>query len=165
MNTQCNKKACIISFIAVLAWLFGYDWFVHGTLMKADYEATASLWRTPEDMQQLWSWCIAYHVVLAAVLVCFFKKFRKGYSACCPESQNTCCPIKTGGVCFGLKVGLIMGLMHVSSYLWMPIPGALAVKWFVIYLVQGIGAGAVLGIVSGKFAGNGSCETTKDKSA
>lgn len=158
MVSECNKKACVISFIAALAFVFGYDWFVHGQLLKADYEATASLWRTPEEMEQFWPWCIAYHIALAAILTCLFKKFRKGVLACCPDSANTCCPIKTGGLCFGVKIGLLLGIVHASSYIWLPIPGSLAIKWLLTGLGQGIGVGVILGIISGKFSG-GSCGT------
>lgn len=148
---KCDKKTCIISFIAVFAFLFGYDWLVHGTLFKPDYDALSGVItvRPEEEMKQLFIWCIAYHALLAAVVTCLFKKFRKGMIACCPESANTCCPIKTGGLCFGLKIGLLLALAHTSVYIWMPIPGALAVKWFIAYLVQGAGAGALLGILSG----------------
>lgn len=156
---KCCPVQCAISFIAVLVFLFAYDWLVHGHLLMADYQATASLWRPEAEMQALWPWCIAYHVALAAVITCFFKKFKKGMAACCPESCETRCPIKSGGVCFGMKVGLILALSHSVNYIWLAIPGDLAVKWFAAYLIQGIGAGAVLGIVSGG-KGKGSCATT-----
>ena len=167
-------KTCIISFIGVFAFLFGYDWLVHGKLLMADYEATASMWRSQEEMQQFFGWCIAYHAALAAVITCFFKKFRCATSGCCAcckcgpdckcakESATSCCPIKSGGLCFGIKVGLLLGLAHASSYIWMPIPADLAVKWFFAYLVQGIGAGVVLGMLckskSGA-CGTGTCGT------
>lgn len=171
-NTKCCLKTCIVSFVSVFIFLFGYDWFVHGHLLMADYEATASLWRPMEDMQKMFGWCIAYHVALAAVITCFFKKFKKAAAICTcgPECQcgpncpckatsdcNTRCPIKSGGLCFGIKVGLLLALSHATLYIWLPIPGALAVKWFVAYLVQGIGAGIVLGMVCGK--GKKSCGT------
>lgn len=144
-------KTCLISFVGVFAFLFGYDWLVHGHLLMADYEATASMWRPKEEMQQFFAYCIAYHVILAAVITCWFKKVRACHAACATqcstEGATTCCPIKSGGLCFGIKVGLLLGLAHASSYIWMPIPGDLAVKWFIAYLVQGAGAGCVLGML------------------
>ncbi|MDX2074434.1 MAG: hypothetical protein SFX19_08755 [Alphaproteobacteria bacterium] len=163
-NTKkCCPKTCIISFIAVFAFLFGYDWLVHGHLLMADYEATASLWRPQEEMQQFFGYCIAYHAALAAVLVCFFKKFRSCKCGptcqCNPEAASSCCPIKSGGLCFGIKVGLLMGLAHASNYIWLAIPGDLAVKWFIAYLVQGAGAGVILGMVcKSKSCSKGSCD-------
>jgi hypothetical protein len=169
----CMKK-CIISFIAVFAFLFIYDWLVHGQLLMADYQATVGTWRSQEEMQALFGWCIAYHAALAAVITCFFKKFKKAQVVCicgtecqcsptCPckgaADCNSRCPIKTGGVCFGMKVGLLLALSHSVAYLWLPIPGALAIKWFIAYLVQGIVAGAILGMISGG-SSKGGCAAT-----
>lgn len=157
-------KTCLISVVAVFAFLFGYDWLVHGQLLKADYEATASLWRSQEEMQKMFVWCIAYHAALAIVLTCWFKKVRACHAACktecSTEAATTCCPIKSGGLCFGMKVGLLLGITHASSYIWLPIPAALAIKWFIASLVQGMGAGVVLGMLcKGKSCGTGACET------
>lgn len=150
-NKKCDPKTCIITFIGVFAFLFGYDWLVHGNLLKADYEGLASLSRPKEEMEQMFVWCLAYHVALAAVLVCWFKKVRACMAAChtecSTEAATTSCPVKSGGLCFGLKVGLLLALAHTSVYIWMPISGALAVKWFAAYIVQGLGVGAVLGML------------------
>jgi hypothetical protein len=156
MTKPC-MKTCAISVIAVFAFLMGYDMFVHGTLLKADYEATASMWRTPEEMKALFPLCLAYHFFLAMVLTCLFKKFRAGCCAKNPEAATACCPIKSGGICFGLKIGILMGLLHASGYIWLPIPAALAIKWFVASLIQGVGVGVVLGMLC---KGKGSCGTT-----
>ncbi len=56
------------------------------------------------------------------------------------------CPIKFG-VCFGALIGLLMGVQCAGSYIWMPIPGELAVKWFIGDLVQGIVIGVVLALI------------------
>ncbi len=149
-------KTCMISMVAVFAFLMGYDMFVHGTLLKADYEATAALWRPEAEMKEMFVFCFLYHLVLAATITCLFKKFRAGYSACCPEAATACCPIKSGGVCFGLKIGVLMGAISAASYIWLPIPGALAIKWFIASLVQGIIAGAILGMLC---KGKGDCGT------
>ncbi len=160
MTAKPCMKTCLISVVAVFAFMMGYDWFVHGHLLKADYEATANLWRTPEEMQQFFPYCLAYHAILAMVLTCLFKKFRAGVSACCPEAATACCPIKSGGICFGIKIGLLLGVVGASPYIWLPIPGALALKWFVASCVQGLGVGAILGMLcKGKDCGTGSCGT------
>ena len=152
-NKKPCMKTCIISVIAVFAFLFGYDWLVHGQLLKADYEALKGIIsvRADEEMKQYFIWCIAYHALLAAVITCWFKKVRACHAACATEcattAATTCCPIKSGGLCFGIKVGLLLALAHTSVYIWLPIPGALAVKWFVAYVVQGAIAGCILGMI------------------
>ena len=127
-------------------------------------------------MKTLGCWWVAVDGLLAIVFTCFFKKFRKCAAAChcgpecacgpnCPckiavADKNSCCPIKSGGLCFGLKIGLIMGILMASTYIYMPIPSSLAIKWFFAYLVEGIGIGAVLGICSG-IGGKNNCATDK----
>lgn len=104
---------------------------------------------------------------MAAVLTCLFKKFRKGYAACkaeCPatgaaaseEARTSCCPVKSGGICFGIKIGLLLAVFKSGAYVAMPIPGDLAIAWFVATFIEGIGAGVILGMVcKGK---SGACE-------
>lgn len=157
-------KTCIVSFIAVFAFIFGYDFVVHGMLLKPDYEATAQLWRTEEEMQQLGMWCLIYHGLLAALFTCWFKKSNcncaicnKGQCSTTGAAGTTCCPMKSGGLCFGIKIGLLMGILHASSYIWMPIPGNLAIKWFFTGLFQGVGVGVILGMIKGCMS-KGSCE-------
>lgn len=158
MKSSCNKKACIISVVAVTLFLMAYGWLVHGVVLKPDYDATASMWRSEEEMQQFFPFCMLFPIAFAMIYTCLFKKFQKGLIACCPEAGNTCCPIKSGGMCFGLKLGLLLGLLMAQGYMWLPIPLSLAVKWFVAGLVEGLGVGIILGMISGKCSNNTSCE-------
>jgi len=172
---NCPKKNCLISVLAVIIFMMAYNYVVHQVLLKPDYAATASLWRTPEDMKNFCGGWIAYYVIFAMVVTCFFKKFRKATGTChcgpecacgpnCPckiavADAKSCCPIKSGGACFGLKLGLIMGLNMGITYFYMPIPMDLAIKWFFTGLVEGLGIGIVLGMVcKGK---SSSCDATK----
>ena len=146
-GTKCNKKTCLISFLAVYIFMMAYSFVVHGILLKADYDATANLWRPMAEMEQLGAICWLLHALMAAVLVCLFKKFKKGVAACDAGAATSSCPIKSGGICFGLKIGLLLGAYHASFYVLLPIPLDLAVKWFFAELFMGIGIGAVLGMV------------------
>ncbi len=138
--------SCLISVVAVFVFLNLYGMLVHGHLLMADYQATANLWRTQEEMQTMCIGWLAYYAVLSIILTCWFKKSRSAFAACSTTSAPSCCPIKSGGLCFGLKLGLLMGTMMASSYLYMPIPGELAVKWFFTGLVEGLGIGVILGM-------------------
>lgn len=158
-NSKGCMKTCIISFIAVYIFIMAYAFVVHGMLFKADYDALMSsgITRTMEQMQSL-SWvCWLLHAVIAAASVCLFKKFRKGMAACKPEAACISCPIRSGGVCFGMKIGLIMGSYMAFNYIWWPIPGMLAVKWFISEFVMGVGIGAILGMICKP---SGSCDVT-----
>ena len=162
-DKKCCPMSCLISIVAVFIFLNLFNWAVHGLWLMPDYQATAPLWRTQEDMQGFHVWWLLYFAAMAVITTCFFKKFCKGYAAChcgpsCPCGMNCpckqavatkkSCPIQTG-LCFGLKLGLILGLPMASSYLYMPIPLALAVKWLVAGVLEGLGIGLVLGMLSG----------------
>ena len=59
-------------------------------------------------------------------------------------------------MCFGIKIGLLLGIWNAGAYVYLPIPQQLAIAWFFTGLVEGIGAGIILGIVcKGK---SGMCE-------
>jgi len=176
-KTPC-MKTCLLSFIAVYVFIMAYTFLVHGVLLKADYEAYASLWRPMEEMMSLGYICWLAHAVMAAVLTCLYKKFRaaKMLCTCGPECQcgpacpckagsecgTTRCPIKSGGLCFGFKIGLLLGVYHASFYILLPISGALAIKWFLAEFVMGLGVGAVLGMVYHPGAGKGCSKTSCD---
>ncbi len=159
MKKECKVSACLIPMVAVFIFLFGYNCLVHGHLLMADYAQTPALWRTDAEMQQLAPMWFAYYVALAAVLTCWFKK-TKSVFACAPTpgEKPSCCPIKSGGCCFGLKLGLLMGLLMACGYLYMPISSTLAIKWFFTGLFEGLGAGMVLGMTCKASA---TCSTDK----
>lgn len=159
--SKCMNKSCLISVIAVTAFLMGYGYVVHEIWLKPDYVATAHMWRTPEEMAAFFPFCLIFPIGLAMLFTCLFKKFRMGLATCCPDSANTCCPIKSGGLCFGIKLGLILGLLMSNAVIWMPIPTDLAVKWFFAGLGEGIGVGVILGMLCGK--SGSSCEVKTDE--
>lgn len=153
---DCSKKRCLISAVAVFAFMFLYDKLFHGcSWMMEQYAQTAALWRTPESMGEYFPWFFVRYGILAMVIVCLYKKFcEAGCSK--PINEGAGCCMKSGtcvhkrGMCFGMKIGLLMGTIQASSYIWMPIPGSLAIAWFVGALVQGIGVGFVLSLVCKK---------------
>lgn len=144
---NCKISACLIPVAAAAIFLMLYNWLTHGWLLMGDYAATASLWRPQAEMEEMCPLWLAYYIVLAAVVTCWFKK-TKCALACAtkPGEKPTRCPIKSGGCCFGLKLGLLIGLMMASSYLYMPIPVSLAVKWFFTGFFEGLGIGIILGM-------------------
>ena len=83
-------------------------------------------------MQSMIVWCIAYHVSLAAVVTYLFTRHfeNKGIDE---------------GVRFGFYVGLLLAVVHLGSYVWMPVTGALVVGWIVSSLFWGVLSGVILG--------------------
>lgn len=159
MKKECKVSACLIPMVAVAVFIFLYSCLTHGWLLMDEYAATASLWRPQAEMETMCPLWIGYYLLLAGILTCWFKKSKCAFAcATAPGEKPSCCPIKSGGCCFGLKLGLLMGVLMASSYLYMPIPISLAVKWFFTGFFEGLGIGVVLGITC---RGGSSCSTGK----
>jgi uncharacterized membrane protein YsdA (DUF1294 family) len=153
MNKYCTK-ACIFGTLGVFLFLNVYNYIMHQVWLIDEYAATAQLWRTPEDMQSKLLLVQAYNVVFAMVVTCWFKTTRSAY-AC--EGGETRCPIRSGGLRFGYKLGLVLGLGMAGMYMYMPIPESLGIKWLLTGFLEGLGTGAVLGMACGN--GGGACST------
>ena len=123
-----------------------------------EYKATSSLWRSNEEMEILHNGWILYYACLAALFTHWFKKTKFIFTRSCgtPIDPATCCPLKSGA-CFGLKIGVLMGLVMASSFLYMPISASLAIKWLLAGVLQGLGVGIILGLTCRK---NNACQIT-----
>ena len=161
MGTTCNMKSCLLSVIAVTVFLLVYGYVIHEIFLKADYMATKRLWRSAKAMEELAIWGVLFNIAIAMVFTCMFKKFQMGYAACKGQSGDQKCPVKSGGLCYGIGLGLLLGLLMAQSYIWMPIPVDLAVKWFFTGLFEGIGVGVILGMLYKPNAGSCNLDTGK----
>lgn len=156
--TGCPIGQILITTLIVGIVAFAFDWMVHGNLFKADYEATASLWRPQAEMEAMFPFCILFHGLFAfgtAALYCFFAK-----GACCGGK----CPMT--GVKFGLLLGLIVGIGHFSIYMMVPMTSMdLPIKWLIADIVRGVLMGYVLSLSLKKFGccDKGACETSCSK--
>ncbi len=154
---NCPKKQCFISVIALFVFLYAFEYVLNGHVLMGMYNETPQLWRSPEEMAQYAPWFPVRYLLLAMVITCLFKKMCK----CDNVGGNTaeasaevpacgtgkpCCPSKKA-VCFGTKIGLLMGILAASCYIWMPISGMLAIAWLVSHIIEGIGIGIVLACV------------------
>lgn len=113
---------------------FALDFIVHNHLLMPFYEQTASLWRPPETMARYFLWMLGHQFLFVALAAFIFTRHyeRKGV----PE-----------GLRYGLLLGLLAGVMSSASYAWMPIPLSLAVCWFVLELVRGLGLGVIFALL------------------
>jgi heme/copper-type cytochrome/quinol oxidase subunit 3 len=128
-----NNQRFIISVIAVFAFMFAYEFVVHGHLMMPMYMESQQLWRPDETMKELFPWSLGIGLALAAAITYLFTRHYEGKG-----TQE--------GVRFGLYIGLIMGLVQAGTYIYLPISLNLAIAWFVLYVIEGIGAGIVLSL-------------------
>jgi len=128
-----NKKFWL-AFIAVFVTAEVFNFLIHGVLLQAEYQASASVWR-PDMMRLMW----VYHVLSLVASFFFTFIFSKGY-----EGKGI-----VEGVRFGLYIGIWLSMsMAYGTYAMIAVPYAMAVKWFlggiVEYVVMGIVAAAIL---------------------
>jgi len=132
-----NKKV-MIGAIAVYVWVAVWEMIVNNAFLMGDYMATAHLWR-PEAEIKIWLFFIVY-IFMAYFLSVIFSKGYEGKGA-------------SEGARFGLYVGLLLATpMAYGTYAVMPIPYALALKWFCFGIIEYIVAGVILAMVYGKQA-------------
>ena len=151
-DSGCKMMGCIkpllISTVLLAFFLFGSEMLIHGVWLVPLYEQTASLWRPKAEMG-LSVWGILRLLVLAFTYSALYCKCCKAEMESCGTGDDKSCP-KKKGLCFGVILGLLIGTMIASPYLWMPIPAELAIKWFIGGFVQGICVGIMLGCMGQK---------------
>ena len=119
------KRILICLAAAFLTTSFS-DYLIHQVILKSDYEATLSLWRTSETMQQFMSWIFVSELVLALGMSMLWLR---GFA------EKACLKCVLG---FGLFAGLV-GCNYIPAfYAVMPLPGLLCVKWFLFGLLQSL---------------------------
>lgn len=143
MTGTCCSKKHIFATLAVAVWAWLFDFIVHGNLLKDLYEANASMWRPLPEMQAMWPMCIAYHLVMGGLFAMGYLCCKKKSEAAAAIDGNAGCPVKKS-LCFGLWVGLLLGVPQLMVYMWMPIPLELPVAWFASELVKWTLAGVLL---------------------
>lgn len=124
-----NTKRCLISVVAVFAFVALYEWLVHGVLLMGMYEQTADIWRPKGEENMAF---IFLSQILFSVMIAFI--FTRNY-----EGKGI-----GEGVRFGSYMGLLLASIQVGTYCYLPIPLALTLAWVVAEVLKGIGSGVVL---------------------
>jgi hypothetical protein len=116
-----NPKRLILAIVVVFAGIFASDFAIHGVWLKSDYcnPASAALWRPEAEMQKFMGWLVLGELLAAITATTLWAR---GFAA-------KACPLCA--VMFGLFMGLFMQANTLITYAVQPIPGSLAVKWFI----------------------------------
>src|SRR5574341_171315 len=124
------KRAVLSSVAIVVAWML-IDTLAHRMLLQSLYAENPNLWRPFAEMNT------ALIAVATFILVAVFVV---GYWALIfPKSLKS-------GLYFGGLLGLALGTASgLGTYIHSPIPPALAWSWWVLGIVKGLVAGAILG--------------------
>lgn len=127
-----NAKRTIITVIAAFAVVWVTDFLIHQVVLQADYAATKALWRSPEEMMQLFKWILVGELLVAAGMTVLWIN---GYAATAKPAD-------------ALKFGLFAGLFGTGYapmfHAVMPIPGLLCLKWVIFGVLQCILVSLVL---------------------
>lgn len=124
-----------ISTAAVFGVMYAMDFLWHGFLLEGTYKETSKLWRSESEIMNLISLCIISHLVISLFTVSLFKNSI--------FSNKRDINLKNS-LLAGLTLGAIVGVIEMSSYIYMPIPFSLALAWFTNRIIQGLAIGAVL---------------------
>lgn len=116
MTKWIKPVVVIFIFIAVT------DWLIHGCLLKSAYEATASAWRTPEDMQKHLGWMFFGQFLVAVVTVMLFCQIRLKEIEQAPKT--------------GALLGLLYGVGNVIMYAVAPYSLSLVLYWIIFAVIQ-----------------------------
>ena len=111
-----NRKRLIMAVLAVFAFIFLSNWLIHGVWLKSAYEATASLWRSQEDMHNYCKWMMLGQFLSTAFLVIIFARGYQGKG------------VSEGGKFALLMVPFLMGRIFMT-YSYTPISASLMWCW------------------------------------
>jgi hypothetical protein len=126
-----NMKRLLLAIVAAFVVTYATDFLVHGIWLDADYLATKSLWRPSTEMQTFGYWVFLAQLICVATFVIIWAKGFAGRDI-------------TTGIIFGLLMGMSQQVWAIVNYVAMPVPGAIAAKWF----FGGVAQSVVLGIVT-----------------
>jgi len=126
---QINLKKCFLSIFAVFAFIFVFDFIVHGFLLKDTYMQTQSLWR-PESEGMMWV-MFASQFLYATFVTSFFIRLLAGRS-------------KHVAIHFGFYLGIIVAAMKLGVYAYMPLPFMLVASWMFAAFLLNLGIGFIL---------------------
>jgi hypothetical protein len=129
-----NTKRLILAVIAGWLVIFATDFLIHHFWLGPVYQATKPLWRPEEEMGPRMCWMFVAQFLIVATFVIVWAKGFAGRSI-------------GAAITFGLLMGLFQQTWVMIVFVVMPLPGELAVKWFVAGLVQAVLLGIVTSLV------------------
>ena len=128
-----DTKKFYLAALAAFAFVFIFEFVVHGVLLKDMYVETAHLWRSEEDSKM--QFITLGQIVYALVTAFLFTKI-------CDTEY-----FKNNGMRYGLLLGIILASPAIASYCYMPVPLALWLSWVATEIVKGLGSGIAIALV------------------
>jgi hypothetical protein len=127
-----NPKRLILAIVTVFVFVWLTDFLIHHVWLMGDYNASASLWRPATEMGSHLRWLVLAELLWSATFVIIYAK---GFAAM--NCLRCAC-------LYGLFMGLFFEANTLVAYFSQPLPGELAVKWFVANVAQAVLAGVIV---------------------
>lgn len=129
-----NIKRLLLAILAGWVVIFATDFLIHELWLGPLYQATKPLWRPETEMHTYICWMFFAQFLIVTTFVMVWAKGFAGRSI-------------GAAVAFGLLMGVFEQTWAIILYVVMPMPGELAVKWFVAGLAQAVLLGIVTSLV------------------
>jgi MFS family permease len=120
-----NIKRLLLAIVAAYIVLFATDFLIHEKWLHSDYQAAAQILRPEPEMTSRMGWMIGAQVLMVITFVLLWTRWA--------DTARLGCAIG-----FGLLMGAFSGVWAIVLYVILPMPGALAAKWFFSGIAQSI---------------------------
>ena len=130
MNMPRLLLAVLVGFVII----FGTDMLIHGIWLIPDYNATKSLWRSDSEMNSHIQWMFLAQLLCAATFTVIWAMGFAGR------------PVSTG-ILFGFFMGIFQQVWALVMFVVVPMPGALAAKWYLSGSAQAILLGIAVALI------------------
>lgn len=129
----------VFSVIACFGFIFSVDLLLHVGLLMPLYLSVDAIRNAPAIDPLRHQWYTIYQLVYAFVISVFYVCWRYRSANDAPRGA-----LYRDGAGFGGFIGLMVGITYASLYIYLPIPGTLAMSWALGELVKGLGLGLIL---------------------
>ncbi|MDQ6623479.1 MAG: hypothetical protein M3Y86_08345 [Verrucomicrobiota bacterium] len=130
-----NSGRLVLAVLAGFAFIFASDFLIHAVWLAPDYKVTAALWRSESEMQRRFILLLAGQFLCALSFLYIWA--RTGWR------RRTL----LNGCAYGFWLGLFQQVGTIVTYVVVPMPWQLALKWFLAGLLQAILFGALASII------------------
>lgn len=121
-----NPKRLALAILTVFIGIFATDFLIHGVWLASTYADTAALWRTPAEMNAHFGWLLLAQLMSA---ITFVTLYAIGFA---PKACVRC------AIAFGIFMAFFQQATTLISYAVQPLPGIIALKWFIAGVIQGV---------------------------
>ena len=124
-----DMKRFVFATVGAFAFVFVYEFLVHGILMMGLYEQTAAVWRPQEESNMAVMFLSQF---LFGAALAFF------YPIVGPDSECK------KALPFGIGLGLVMAMPQIGTYCYLPIPITISLLWAFIAFVKALGGSVIV---------------------